>query len=116
MLLKRQESGKPTPAMEQLPNLSDDLVFFWEMFVKLHGRRGENSLIVPAAGGGLRVIITPNPLRVVDVKAMLDIHGARGEYAIEAMDLIFSMDEKYLEFESKTRERGSRENASEGKK
>ncbi len=80
MLERRARRGKPTPALDAMPDLFDDLADVWECFWQLDAMRGVG------AGG------EPLALTMTDVAAALDVadveRGERRDWCrlIRAMD------------------------------
>lgn len=101
MLRKRAAKGKPTPALDDLPQLESDLMLVWEIFSNLHSQRGKRSVIAPMPGGGLSVFLEPESIKMRDIKAILDIYQIDGEFAVEIMNLILRLDDVFLVWERK---------------
>lgn len=110
MLRKRAAKGKPTPALDEMPDLNSDLVLVWEIFSNLHSQRGKKSIIAPIPGGGLSVFLEPEAISMHDLKSILDLYQVYGELAIEVMNLVLRLDAKFIEWKSKKRSEVQKDN------
>lgn len=83
MLLKREEQGLSTPALDNREEIPDDLMPIWEAFLKLHAAR-------PVGWGAA-------PLPVADIIAWLELHQIPTDDREEYYELISELDAAWLD-------------------
>lgn len=81
-LQKRFDAGKPTPALENKPDVFQDLEDVWELFWQLHRCR-QNGM-------------GPSPLSVTDIVALFDICDISKVERLDTFELIKAMDVDWL--------------------
>jgi hypothetical protein len=81
-LQKRAEAGKPAPALENRPELYEDLADVWDLFWQLHRSR--------QCGFGAC------PLSVMDIRAALELYAVADK--VEFYELIVTMDQEWLKW------------------
>jgi len=79
-LQKRAAAGKPTPALENMPELYEDLGGIWALFWQLHKSR--------QSGFG------PGPLSIQDIVAAIGLYQM--PEPVECFELIVAMDQEWL--------------------
>jgi hypothetical protein len=86
-LQRRKQAGKPAPALDNMPELFDDLAYVWDGFWKLHRRR--------QYGFG------PYPLAVRDIIELAQIYQVPkpGDF----FDYISTMDDEWLKWYGDTK-------------
>jgi len=80
----RSEAGKPTPALDNMPELYEDLEYVWESFWKLNKCR--------QYGYG------PCPLLVGEILSMSELYDMAAADRLEYFDLVKSMDQEWLKW------------------
>lgn len=86
-LERRARQGKPTPAIDNQPELFEDLIPVWEAFEDLAKARQ-------------RDLGTPLPITFAEITAWLDLHGIEGhDTRLEWAGLIRALDETWLRIE-----------------
>jgi len=81
-LQKRIEAGKAAPALENRPDVYEDLEDVWELFWQLHGCR--------------RSGLGPCPLVITDIVTLFDLCGLPMDQRMETFELIKAMDVEWL--------------------
>ena len=83
LLERRAKRGKRVQALEDRPEVYDDLLSTWSGFCTLHAARG-NSL-------------GAEPLHVQDILGWLDLYGIAGDERSEHFELIRILDDVWLD-------------------
>lgn len=101
LLERRRKRGKPVAALDNKPELFEDLELAWEAFHELHRQR--------RSGG-----FSPEPLNVSDISIWLEMNNYRGIQKREMYELIVILDSCWMTHIQKELER--REKAKKNKK
>lgn len=88
----RAETGKHTPAWENIPELYEDLEYVWESFFRLNQCR--------QYGYG------PCPLLAGEILAISKLYDLAVDIRLEFFDLIKRMDQEWLKWAIKQNEMG----------
>ena len=91
-LQERLAAGKPAPALENMPELYEDLQDVWEGFWQLHRCR--------QYGFG------PCPLAVREILAMAELYDIRAEDRMEYFELIKGLDQEWLQWTAEQANKG----------
>lgn len=90
-LIERNEAGKPTPALDNMPELYDDLEEIWSMFWKLHSCR--------SSGFGI------NSLSISDIETIFNWYEIADDERLEYFELIKAMDAVVIDWANNRNEK-----------